>query len=55
MAESCYLRYPHVAHDLITFTAEYDVWLASVSEAAGGRGATARRLTTDRAPCCIRG
>ena len=39
MSESCYLRYPHVAGDLITFTAEDDVWLASLSEAAGGRSA----------------
>ena len=50
MAESCYLRYPHLARDLITFTAEDDVWLASLSEAAGGRGARAWRLTADRAP-----
>ena len=27
MAESSYLRYPHIARDLITFTAEDDVWL----------------------------
>ena len=32
----CYLRYPHVAGDLITFTAEDDVWLALLNEAAGG-------------------
>jgi tricorn protease len=38
VAESCYLRYPHVACDLITFTAEDDVWLGSLSEAADGRG-----------------
>jgi len=50
VSESCYLRYPHVAGDLITFTAEDDVWLASLSEAAGGRGAQARRLTADGAP-----
>ena len=50
MAESCYLRYPHVARDLITFAAQDDVWLASLSEAAGGRGTRARRLTADRAP-----
>ncbi len=49
-AESCYLRYPHLADDLVTFTAEDDVWLASLSEAAAGRGTEARRLTTDRAP-----
>ena len=50
MAESCYLRYPHVARDLITFTAEDDVWLASLSEAADGRGTRARRLTADQVP-----
>ncbi len=50
MAESCYLRYPHVACDLITFTAEDDVWLASLSEAADGRGTRARPLTADQAP-----
>ena len=47
MAESGYLRYPHVARDLITFTAEDDIWLASLSEAADGRGARAWRLTAD--------
>ncbi len=50
MAESSYLRYPHIARDLITFTAEDDVWLASLSEAADGHGTQARRLTADRAP-----
>ncbi len=50
MAESCYLRYPHVARDLVTFAAEDDVWLASLSEAAGGRGTRARRLTADQVP-----
>ena len=50
MAESSYLRYPHLARDLITFTAEDDVWLASLSEAADGRGARAWRLTADQAP-----
>jgi tricorn protease len=49
VSESCYLRYPHVAGDLLTFTAEDDVWLASLSEAAG-RGTRARRLTSDKAP-----
>jgi len=29
VAESSYLRYPNIARDLITFTAEDDVWLAS--------------------------
>jgi tricorn protease len=50
VAEPSYLRYPHLARDLITFTAEDDVWLASLSAAASGRGARARRLTADRAP-----
>jgi len=45
-----YLRYPHVARDLLTFTAEDDVWLASLSDAADGRSALARRLTADRVP-----
>jgi tricorn protease len=45
-----YLRYPHIARDLITFMAEDDVWLASLSEAADRGGATAWRLTTDRVP-----
>ena len=45
-----YLRYPHAARDLITFAAEDDVWLASLSEAADGRGAQAWRLTADQAP-----
>jgi len=50
VAESSYLRYPHIACDLITFAAEDDVWLTSLSEAADGRGTQARRLTADRAP-----
>ena len=50
VAESCYLRYPHIARDLITFAAEDDVWLASLSEAADGRGTRAWRLTATSAP-----
>lgn len=50
MAGSVYLRYPHLARDLITFVAEDDVWLASLSEAAHRRGTRAWRLSTDRAP-----
>ncbi|WP_055589579.1 S41 family peptidase [Peterkaempfera griseoplana] len=50
MAESSYLRYPHVARDLITFAAEDDIWLASLSEAADGRGTRAWRLTADQVP-----
>ncbi len=45
-----YLRYPHLADDLIAFTAEDDVWLASLSEAADRGGTRAWRLTADRAP-----
>jgi len=41
VADSWYLRYPQVARDLITFKAEDDVWLASLCEAADGRGARA--------------
>jgi tricorn protease len=37
-----YLRFPHIAGDLLTFVAEEDVWLAP---ATGGR---ATRLTSDR-------
>ena len=50
MVEPCYLRYPHLAGDLVTFTAEDDVWLASLGEAASGRGTRAWRLTADQAP-----
>jgi tricorn protease len=44
MADSSYLRYPHLAQDLVTFVAEDDVWLAPVT---GGR---ASRLTADQVP-----
>jgi len=50
MGQLGYLRYPHVARDLITFVAEDDVWLASMSEAVVGGGTQARRLSTDRVP-----
>ena len=39
-----YLRYPHIHADLITFTADDDVWLVPSS---GGR---AWRLTSDHVP-----
>jgi len=39
-----YLRYPHLSHDLVTFVAADDVWLAPTG---GGR---AWRLTDDHAP-----
>ncbi|HET7243740.1 MAG TPA: S41 family peptidase [Streptosporangiaceae bacterium] len=44
MASPGYLRFPHVANDLVVFVAADDVWLAPV---AGGR---AWRFTTDEAP-----
>ena len=34
MTESSYLRYPHVARDLVTFAAQDDVWLAALSAMA---------------------
>ncbi len=43
MTSSGYLRYPHIHGDLVTFTAEDDVWLAP---AAGGR---AWKLSADGA------
>ncbi|HEV2636824.1 MAG TPA: PDZ domain-containing protein [Actinocrinis sp.] len=42
MAASSYLRYPHLAQDLLVFAAEDDVWLVPVG---GGR---ASRLTADQ-------
>ena len=47
MAASSYLRFPHLAQDLLTFIADDDVWLAP---ATGGR---ATRLTADRAPAAF--
>jgi tricorn protease len=44
VASPGYLRFPHVAGDLVVFVAADDVWLAPV---AGGR---AWRFTTDEAP-----
>ncbi|MDN6528567.1 MAG: LpqB family beta-propeller domain-containing protein, partial [Brevibacterium sp.] len=44
MTSNSYLRYPHIHGDLITFTADDDVWLAP---SAGGR---AWRLTSDHVP-----
>ena len=43
MTSAGYLRFPHVSHDLLTFVAEDDVWLAP---AGGGR---AWRLSADDA------
>ena len=44
MTSDGYLRYPHVRHDLLTFVAENDVWLA---DTGGGR---AYRLSVDSCP-----
>ena len=49
MADSSYLRFPHLAHNLLAFVAEDDVWLAPLDQAAAG-GARAWRLTSDRVP-----
>ena len=48
MADSSYLRFPHISHNLLTFVAEDDVWLAPLDEAVAGTG-RAWRLTADRA------
>ena len=48
MADSSYLRFPHLAHNLLAFAAEDDVWLAPLDQAVAG-GARAWRLTADRA------
>ena len=39
-----YLRFPHLAGDLLTFVAEDDIWLAPVG------GGKAWRLSTDHVP-----
>ena len=44
-----YLRHPHLAHNLLTFVADDDVWLAEVDQAVAGT-ARAWRLTSDRTP-----
>ena len=49
MSDSSYLRFPHLAQNLLTFVAEDDVWLAPLDEARDG-GGRAWRLTADRAP-----
>jgi hypothetical protein len=49
VADSSYLRFPHLAHNLLTFVAEDDVWLAPLDEAAAGT-TRAWRLTSDRVP-----
>jgi tricorn protease len=52
VASSSYLRYPHLSGDLVTFVAEDDIWLAPLTEAAGGgpAGGRAWRLTADQVP-----
>src|SRR6185437_15279885 len=52
VASSSYLRYPHLSGDLVTFVAEDDIWLASLTEATGGgaTGGRAWRLTADQVP-----
>jgi len=49
VADSSYLRFPHLAHNLLAFAAEDDVWLAPLDQAVAGR-ARAWRLTSDRVP-----
>ncbi|MFD7667423.1 S41 family peptidase [Streptomyces sp. NPDC059788] len=44
MTSAAYLRYPHLHHDSVTFTAEDDVWIAALD---GGR---AWRLSADNRP-----
>ena len=44
MTSPGYLRFPHIANDLVVFVAADDVWLAPL---AGGR---AWRFTADEAP-----
>ena len=43
----CYLRFPSVRGDALTFVADDDVWLVAST------GGTARRLTADRAPAAF--
>ncbi len=55
VADSSYLRFPHVAGNLLTFVAQDDVWLARLDEAVADSadsagGARAWRLTSDRVP-----
>jgi tricorn protease len=49
VADNPYLRFPHLAGNLLTFVAEDDVWLAQLDAAQAG-GARAWRLTSDRVP-----
>jgi tricorn protease len=49
MSQTWYLRFPHVAGDLLTFVAEDDVWLAELPASAGG-SVRAARFTSDWQP-----
>ena len=49
MSQTSYLRFPHVAGDLLTFVAEDDVWLAELPASAGG-SVRAARFTSDWQP-----
>ena len=49
MSQTSYLRFPHVAGDLLTFVAEDDVWLAELPAGAGG-SVRASRFTSDWQP-----
>jgi hypothetical protein len=49
VADSSYLRFPRLAHNLLAFVAEDDVWLAPLDQASAG-GARAWRSTSDRVP-----
>ena len=47
MTEPCYLRFPSIRGEQLSFVADDDVWLAPAT------GGTARRLTADRAPAAF--
>ena len=49
MTQSSYLRFPHLAGDLLTFVAEDDVWIAELPADAGGP-VRAARFTSDWQP-----
>ena len=49
MTQTSYLRFPHVAGNLLTFVAEDDVWLAELP-AGGGGSVRAARFTSDWQP-----
>src|SRR5262249_50811459 len=51
MSQTSYLRFPHLAGDLLTFVAEDDVWLAELGAGAAGP-VRATRFTSDWQPAC---